>query len=119
MVLFELINVIISNLSKWLKFGSTNKSRRIKVKKQLLDKEIYIVICTRVWKEGINIPTLDHVILASGMKDEKQVIQALGRGLRVTEKKTRVKLTDFLDPYRFLSEHSIARLHIYRRNKWM
>ena len=99
--------------------GSTDKSKRIKVKKQLLDKEIYIVICTRVWKEGINIPTLDHVILASGMKDEKQVIQALGRGLRVTEKKTRVKLTDFLDPYRFLSEHSIARLHIYRRNKWM
>lgn len=99
--------------------GNTDKITRIKTKKQLSDKKIHIVICTKVWKEGINIPTLNHVILASGMKDEKQVLQPLGRGLRIADKKESVKLTDFLDPYRYLAEHSIARLHIYRRNKWI
>lgn len=99
--------------------GGAQKERRKKVKMKLQEKKIHCVICTRVWKEGINIPTLNHVILASGMKDEKQVIQAIGRGFRTTKEKTKVKLTDFLDPYRFLAEHSIARIQIYRKNKWI
>ena len=99
--------------------GGTDMAIRNKTKKKLNDKKVKIVICSKVWKEGINIPTLNHIINAVGMKEEKQVRQAIGRGFRTAEGKTTIKLTDFLDPYRYLAEHSILRIQIYAKEGWL
>ena len=100
-------------------YGGTAKEKRSKVKRRMKSGKLNLAICSRVWKEGINIPSLNHIINACGMKEEKAVIQALGRGLRTTENKDRVKLTDFLDPYRYLAEHSILRIQVYARKGWI
>jgi len=100
-------------------YGDVEKDKRSEVKEKLNDKNIKCVICSKVWKEGINIPTLNHIINAAGMKEEKGVIQSIGRGLRISEGKSKIILTDFLDPYRFLAEHSIQRIQVYRRQKWI
>lgn len=100
-------------------YGNTSRERRLKTKEKLISGKLQIAICSKVWKEGINIPSLNHVIIAHGMKEEKMVIQAIGRGFRTTENKTTVKLTDFLDPYKYLAEHSILRIQVYAKNKWL
>ena len=99
--------------------GGTRTKERTSVKRQLKIKSQKVVICSKVWKEGINIPSLNHVIIAHGMKEEKMVLQALGRGLRTTKNKTTIKITDFLDPYKYLAEHSILRMQIYVNNGWI
>ncbi len=100
-------------------FGDTKPARRNKIKNKLKSGELKCAICSKVWKEGINIPSLNHIIYAVGLKEEKAVLQGIGRGLRTTEDKDIIQLTDFLDPYRFLAEHSIKRLHVYNSRGWV
>jgi superfamily II DNA or RNA helicase len=99
--------------------GEMKPAARKQFKEQMKNSKQRIVICSRVWKEGINIPSITHIINAAGMKDEKGVIQALGRGLRTAQNKNELLLTDFLDPYRYLAEHAIARIQIYKREGWL
>jgi len=99
--------------------GKTDSETRDRIKERLKRSERLVVICTRVWKVGINIPSLNQIILASGMKEEKSIKQAMGRGLRTTNKKKRVRLIDFMDPHRYLAEHSVMRYAIYKKLGWI
>lgn len=99
--------------------GESSKRKRAKAKKDLESKKIKVVICSKIWREGVNIPTLNNIINACGMKEEKMVIQAIGRGARIAKGKKVFNVTDFLDPYRYLAEHSIARMQTYIRQGWL
>ena len=99
--------------------GSTNMKERNKFKREIKIRKQKVVICSKVWKEGINIPSLNHIINACGMKEEKAVTQAMGRGLRTTKKKKTIKLTDFLDPYMYLAQHAILRIQVYSKQGWL
>ena len=98
--------------------GQTPKETRIKIKKSLEDKKIKIVICSTVWNEGISIKSLNNCIVAAGGKDEKMVMQIVGRGTRIDEGKDTVRIWDFLDPQKYMSGHSIERIGVYAKNKW-
>ena len=99
--------------------GSTDNRTRMETKNALNDKKERAVISTAIWREGINIPTLDCVINAIGGKSEIQTLQNIGRGLRITDDKKEVEIIDFLDPYRYVAEHSIRRLQVYVDNGWL
>jgi len=99
--------------------GSTKQNIRQKFKQRLLDGKIFALVVSRIWMEGINIPNLRAVIYAAGMKEQKRTIQAMGRGFRTTKTKKKILLYDFLDPYKYLSSHSIERMHVYNREKWL
>lgn len=100
-------------------YGKTPKDEREKVKNALKQEKLMCAICSRVWREGTNIPSLRHIINAHGMKEEKIIIQAMGRGLRVFKDKTEIKLSDFLDPYKFLAEHAVLRVQVYVEQGWL
>jgi DNA repair protein RadD len=93
--------------------GATDNNLREEIKTTLKNKDILCVIVTSVWREGINIPSLDCVINAVGGKSDIMVLQNVGRGLRTDEGKEEILIVDFLDPYQFLAQHSIERLRIY------
>lgn len=99
--------------------GLTNPDERNDYKQKIIDGHINSVIVTRVWLEGINIKRLRVIIYAAGMKEKKRVLQAMGRGLRTDHKKKEVLLIDFLDPYRYLAEHSIQRIQVFIDKKWL
>ena len=100
-------------------YGKTSKQEREKVKNALKQEKIMCAICSRIWREGTNIPSLRHIVNAHGMKEEKIIIQAMGRGLRTFKGKTEIKLHDFLDPYKFLAEHAILRIQVYVNQGWL
>lgn len=99
--------------------GSVDADMRTKTKNLLNSKKCKCVISTVVWREGVDIPELDVVINACGGKSEIMTLQALGRGRRVTATKKKLIVIDFLDPYKFLAEHSIKRLQIYVEKGWL
>lgn len=118
-ILQKMLKYILGNIDIPFVYGDTDKETRLKVKEDLKIRKLKIVICSRIWREGINIPSLNNIINACGYKEEKSVIQTIGRGLRVTKNKKTVTLIDFLDPYPYLAEHSIQRIQIYIREGWM
>jgi len=109
----------IYNLDIALVQGPTESETREKIKKELKSKEIKCVISTSVWREGINIPSLDCVIWASGGKSDISTLQAIGRGLRTTDEKKNFTIIDFLDPYHYLAQHTIERIKVYIENGCM
>jgi superfamily II DNA or RNA helicase len=101
-------------------YGNTDSEVRTLAKEYLNEKKLKCVICTAVWKEGVNIPELDVVINAAGGKAEIPALQAIGRGLRRTETKTELIFHDFFIPsHRFLVEHFGYRLTLYMDNGWI
>ena len=105
---------VMANQAVFLQ-GRTPGATRKMVKQKFIEKREKIVITTNIWNEGVDIPTLDCVVIAFGGKANTRTIQAIGRGLRRTKDKSRVEVIDFLDPYRFLAEHLVARLNIYKK----
>lgn len=99
--------------------GKTEAEVRESVKVALKSKEVSCVIATAVWREGVDIPSLDCVINACGGKSEIMTLQGISRGLTKTEDKEEVEIIDFLDPYTYLARHTIMRLKIYVENKWL
>lgn len=100
--------------------GSTESKVRLEVKNALQNKEIHVVICSSVWTEGVNIPSLQVVINAAGGKAEIGVLQSIGRGLRKTKEKDTVWIYDIFDEsHRFLVEHFGHRISIYCDNNWI
>lgn len=100
-------------------WGSTEAKARKETKTALSSKKIKVVISTAVWREGINIPSLNVVLNACGGKSEVMTLQVIGRGFRTTNKKDSVELIDFLDPYNYLAQHTILRLNVYYRENWI
>lgn len=100
--------------------GKTNKIDREEIKNKLNKKKVKAAICTVVWKEGVDIPSLNTVINAAGGKDEKGVLQGIGRGLRKTDDKETVLIIDFFDPsHRYLVEHFGHRITLYMEQGWL
>lgn len=99
--------------------GGTVGQDRDAVKAALTSKQVWNVICTDVWREGVDIPTLDCIIMAGAGKSELQTVQGVGRGMRTAPGKERVEIIDFLDPYRYLARHAIKRITVYAEKGWL
>ena len=98
--------------------GASAKEERFAVKEALEKKHIKVAICSTIWNEGISIKSLNNCILAGGGKDEKMVLQVVGRGTRVDKDKKTVNIWDFLDPQKHLAQHCIERMIVYREQGW-
>jgi superfamily II DNA or RNA helicase len=112
--------IIGEDIDHWrFVWSNTGKDERGLIKNALENKDIKCVIASAVWKEGINIKSLDVVINAAGGKSEIATLQGIGRGLRTTATKNTVTIIDFLDGYnRYLSHHAMLRMKVYIENKW-
>ncbi len=99
--------------------GITGEDEREKIKKDLEAKRIKCVLATTVWSEGVDIKSLDVVILAGSGKSEIKTLQNLGRGLRKTKRKTTVEVIDFWDQSEYLSDHYRERKKVYLEMGWI
>lgn len=81
-------------------FGESSETRRRQVLTRLGAKEIDCVIGSSILDVGVDVPELGQIVLAGGGKDEIQLRQRIGRGLR--KKKTgpnKVPVYDFQDEH--------------------
>lgn len=101
-------------------YGATPKEERERIR-QAVDASLNsILIATYgTLSTGISIRNLDNVIFGSSSKSEIRVLQSLGRGLRLSERKTSVILYDIFDDLsinkhkNFGIKHFIERFKIY------
>jgi superfamily II DNA or RNA helicase len=100
--------------------GADKDDVRSRIKAALESKKIKVVIASAIWKEGVNIRSLNVVINAAGGLSEIAALQALGRGLRITKTKKTVLIIDFKDgSHKYLRKHSRERKKIYEKNGWL
>jgi superfamily II DNA or RNA helicase len=78
-------------------WGTHSTGWRDSAIKALVDGRIEVLITSVVLQEGIDVPALRSVIVASGGKSVIATLQRLGRGIRRTDKKTTFELWDIAD----------------------
>ena len=96
-------------------YGKTKN--REKIFKEFESKTNVILISTLV-SEGINLPAVDILILASGNKSKKLVTQRLGRAVRQRTGKNNVIIIDFMfEGEKYTHQHSLNRLKYFKEEE--
>ena len=76
--------------------------------------DLDVLICTVIFQEGVDIPDLQSVIVATGGASSIAAIQRMGRGMRKAEGKTTFQVWDIMDVGdKWLERHSRERGRAY------
>jgi len=72
-----------------------------------------------IFQQGINIPNLKYIILASPFKSKIRVLQSVGRALRKhSDKKNGAYIFDIHDHTNYFGKHGDIRYKHYRHEKF-
>jgi superfamily II DNA or RNA helicase len=106
----------LKELIPWADFihGEEKDDVRQKMLKDFETGKLNCLIGTSVIGEGVDLPSAEVLIMAGGGKARSQIIQNIGRVLRIKPGKTHALIYDFNDlDDSYLQDHSEARQQIY------
>jgi len=95
--------------------GATKVAEREYWRKECEKRKNIVLIATYgIFQQGINIPSLKYIVLASPYKSKIRVLQSIGRGLRKHKsKKDGAYIYDIFDDCKYLYDHGIKRERHY------
>ena len=97
--------------------GKVKKADRELALEQMRNKEKHILLATyQLAKEGLDVPCLDRLLLATPVKDYAIVVQSVGRIARVYEGKGTPVVYDYVDDIGFLEGMWKKRCTHYRKD---
>lgn len=99
--------------------GGCSSAFREQVLKDMREGKLRCLVATSILDEGVDISNIDAVWLAAGGKSMRQLLQRIGRGLRVKSHGGGVKVFDFIDLHHpLLARHTKDRILTYRAEKF-
>jgi superfamily II DNA or RNA helicase len=114
-----------TNRKVYLIHGKTEADAREYIRRVIdKEKDAILVASYGTTSAGINIVNLDNIIFASPTKSVIRLLQSIGRGLRVSEKKKTLKVYDIVDDLSWKSHknhvlrHFEERVKIYNKEKF-
>ncbi len=97
--------------------GKTKKDIREKRIQEVREGKEKVLFATYgLAKEGLDIPRLDRLILASPHRDKATIIQAIGRIERKFENKSEPICYDLVDPIQYFENMYKSRKRYYKKN---
>ena len=114
--LSELLNEPNSCIIKALTNSKKVREERQEVLKKLNSGEIRVAFATySLAKEGLDVPNLRYVVLATPQKDKITVTQSAGRVGRKAENKQVGRVLDIVDDFGYLYGYAKKRKSIYKK----
>ena len=99
--------------------GTPKKQREQALEDMGKGKYKYLFASYNLAKEGLNIPILSNLVMATPVKDFAIVSQSIGRIQRPYPGKTTAQVYDFVDPVGMLYNFYTKRRNTYRKNNWV
>jgi superfamily II DNA or RNA helicase len=93
--------------------GSNKTGDRLAAIQAMKNGELDVLIASKIFDQGIDIPNLDALVLAGSGKSSARALQRIGRVIRKGKDKKDAVVVDFLDNCRYLRDHSLIRKKIY------
>lgn len=100
-------------------WGSDSQSKRDQAVESLVRGDIDVLIGSVVFQEGLDVPSLESVIIASGGKSIIATLQRIGRGMRSNQgKKKTFEVWDILDKgNKWTERHAKDRRRAYLKER--
>tara|TARA_B100000131_G_C18120639_1_gene612799 strand:- start:951 stop:2468 length:1518 start_codon:yes stop_codon:yes gene_type:complete len=94
--------------------GAKSAKERMSTIEDVKDGKIDILIASKIFDQGVDIPELDALILAGSGKSSGRALQRIGRVIRPCDGKKKAIVVEFFDNCKYLRDHSEARIKIYK-----
>lgn len=94
--------------------GEEDTDTRSQALKDFGERRLPVLIASTILDEGVDVPTIDAMILAGSRKSRIKTMQRLGRGLR-GKKLIAVEFANFTNDY--LLRHSLQRYEDYKKEE--
>lgn len=104
---------MLSDIPLYFVNGEVDGVTREEVKRSFEGGDLKCLIASSVFDIGVDLPSLDALILAGGGKSTVRTLQRIGRVIRACENKADAYVVDFIDNARYLDKHSAARITVY------
>lgn len=99
--------------------GKTPKKTREKKIEEFRNGKHKVLFATySLVAEGLDIPILENLVMASPVKDERLVVQAIGRCQRPCENKKIANVYDLVDDVSILDRFTRKRKSVYKKEGW-
>ncbi len=99
--------------------GKTPKKQREKMVEEFRNGKHKVLLASySLVAEGFDVPMLENLIMASPVKDERLVIQAIGRCQRPYQYKKIANIYDLVDNVSMLEKFFIKRKSVYKKEGW-
>jgi superfamily II DNA or RNA helicase len=98
--------------AKFLDGGKSTKNR-LETIKDMKEGKLDVLVASKIFDQGVDIPELDALILAGSGKSSGRALQRIGRVIRLSKGKEKAVVVDFFDNCKYLKDHSESRIKIY------
>ena len=99
--------------------GDVPPQERRAIVEKLRRGDIDVVVATSVFYEGVDIPELAGIVVATGYESAVEAVQRVGRGTRQAEGKSVCYVADFADAgHECLERHTLSRYQAYVDAGW-
>lgn len=99
--------------------GKTPKKKREKMVEEFKNGTYKVLLASySLVAEGLDVPMLENLIMASPVKDERLVIQAIGRCQRPYQYKKIANIYDLVDNVSMLEKFFTKRKSVYKKEGW-
>ena len=93
--------------------GKKTSSQRLEAIKGMRRGDIDVLVASKIFDQGIDIPELDALILAGSGKSTGRALQRIGRVIRKADGKDKAIVVEFMDNAKYLKSHSETRKSVY------
>ena len=77
-----------------------DRNDKVKILKDFYSKKIKILVTVDALNEGYDVPDVDLVVFLKATHSQRIFVQQLGRGLRISKNKSKVKVLDFITDFK-------------------
>lgn len=118
-VLYDMIkNACPSDRKVFFVHGGVEGEERDQIRRIVEQEKNAIIIASYgTFSTGINIPSIANIVFTSPSKSRVRNLQSIGRGLRLSENKTKTVLYDIADDLQWKSTKNHTILHFHERIK--
>ena len=94
--------------------GAKSSSNRLEAIQDMRNGKTEVLIASKIFDQGVDIPELDALILAGSGKSSGRALQRIGRVIRKSKGKKKAIVVEFFDNCKYLRDHSEARIKVYK-----
>jgi superfamily II DNA or RNA helicase len=96
--------------------GKKTKAERKEIRKEWEEGKLDLLLASTIFDQGINLPTLDALVVADPGKSTSKALQRIGRVIRSHKSsgKRNAIIVEFFDQCHYVDKHSYTRYLIYK-----